>query len=106
MRHMSRPAALRGDDAHTAATDHAHRFLGWALPQLLGKFAGEHFNNIPFMLICEVCISEWLFTLDFGHSGIDPLQTRQERAGAVRKLGEVWWGGRHDEMTQPPMPLQ
>jgi hypothetical protein len=43
--------------------------------------------------------------LDFGHSGIDPLQTRQERAGTVRKFGEVWWGGRHHEMTQPPMPL-
>ena len=44
--------------------------------------------------------------LDFGHSGIDPLQTRQGRAGAVRKLGEVWWGGRYHEITQPPMPLQ
>ena len=28
--------------------------------------------------------------LDFGHSGIDPLQAGQERAGAVPKLGEVW----------------
>ena len=27
--------------------------------------------------------------LDFGHSGIDPLQTRQEWAGAVGKLGKV-----------------
>jgi hypothetical protein len=44
--------------------------------------------------------------LDFGHSRIDPLQTRQERAGAVRKLGDVWWEGRHHEITQPPMPLQ
>jgi hypothetical protein len=43
--------------------------------------------------------------LDFGHSGIDPWRTRQERAGGVRKLDEVWWEGRHHEMTQPPMPL-
>jgi hypothetical protein len=32
------------------------------------------------------------------------MQTMQERADAVRKSGEVWWGGRHHEMTQPPMP--
>jgi AAA domain, putative AbiEii toxin, Type IV TA system len=44
--------------------------------------------------------------LDFGHSGINPLQTRQERAGAVRKLDEVWWEGRHHEITSPPRPLQ
>jgi hypothetical protein len=44
--------------------------------------------------------------LDFGHLGIDPLQTRQERAGTFRKLGEVWWGGRDHEITQPPMSLQ
>ena len=34
----------------------------------------------------ELCKS---LLLDFGHSGIDPLQTRQERAGVVLKLGEV-----------------
>jgi hypothetical protein len=45
------------------------------------------------------------FRLDFGHSGINPLQTRQERAGAVRKFDEVWWEGRHREITPPPMPL-
>jgi hypothetical protein len=44
--------------------------------------------------------------LDFGHSGIDPLQTRQERAGAVLKIGKVWCEGRHHEITWPPMPLQ
>jgi hypothetical protein len=43
--------------------------------------------------------------LDFGHSGINPLQTRQEQVGAVWKLGEVWWEGRHHKITQPPMPL-
>jgi hypothetical protein len=43
--------------------------------------------------------------LDFGHSGINPLQTRQERAGVVRKFDEVWWDGRHHEITPPPMPL-
>jgi hypothetical protein len=31
------------------------------------------------------CATNQLIELDFGHSGIDPLQTRQERAGAVRK---------------------
>jgi hypothetical protein len=36
--------------------------------------------------------------LDFGHSGIDPLQIRQERAGAVQKLYEVWSEGRHHEI--------
>jgi hypothetical protein len=44
--------------------------------------------------------------LDFGHLGIDPLQIRQGRAVAARKLDEVWWRGRHHEITQPPMPLQ
>jgi hypothetical protein len=44
--------------------------------------------------------------LDFGHSGIDPLQTRQERAGGVLKIGQVWCEGRHHEITWPPMPLQ
>ena len=43
--------------------------------------------------------------LDFGHSGIDPLEIRQGRAGAGQKFDEVWWDGRHREMTQPPMPL-
>jgi hypothetical protein len=48
----------------------------------------------------------WLsISLDLGHSGIDPLLTRQEPAGDVRKLDQVWWGGRHHEMTWPPMPL-
>jgi hypothetical protein len=28
--------------------------------------------------------------LDFGHSAINPLQTRQERAEAVWKLDHVW----------------
>ena len=46
-----------------------------------------------------------LLVLDFGHSGIDPLQVRQGRGGTVRKFGEVWWRGRHHEMTQPPIPL-
>jgi hypothetical protein len=44
--------------------------------------------------------------LDFGHSGIDPLQTRQKRAGAGQELGEVWWGVSHHEIIQPPMPQQ
>jgi hypothetical protein len=39
-----------------------------------------------------------VFQLDFGHSGIDPLQIRQERAGAVQKLYEVWSEGRHHEI--------
>jgi predicted RNase H-like nuclease (RuvC/YqgF family) len=43
--------------------------------------------------------------LDFGHSGIDPLQIRQGRGDTVRKLGDVWWRGRHHEIAQPPMPL-
>ena len=43
--------------------------------------------------------------LDFGHSGINPLQTRQERGGAVWKLNQVWWEGGHHEITLPPMPL-
>jgi hypothetical protein len=46
------------------------------------------------------------FILDFGHSGIDPLQIRQGRGDTVRKLGDVWWRGRHHEIAQPPMPLQ
>jgi hypothetical protein len=39
---------------------------------------------------CPLPYSQGVLPLDFGHSGIDPLQTRQERAGAVRKLDEVW----------------
>jgi hypothetical protein len=49
---------------------------------LFYTFAGA-LTVIPFYLVISLL-------LDFGHSGIDPLQTRQERAGAVRKLGEVW----------------
>ena len=48
----------------------------------------------------------WNVRLDFGHPGINPLQTGQERAGAVWKLHEVWWESRHHEITPPPMPLQ
>ena len=36
--------------------------------------------------------------LDFGHSGVYPLQIRQERAGAVQKLYEVWSEDRHHEI--------
>ena len=45
------------------------------------------------------------YALDFGHSEINPLQTRQEQAGAVWKLDQVWWEGEHHEITLPPMPL-
>jgi len=44
--------------------------------------------------------------LDFGHSGIDPLQSRKEQAGTVRKFGNVRWEGRHHEITQSPISLQ
>ena len=54
----------------------------------------------------ETCVTQQCVLLDFGHSGIDPLQTRQEGAGAFRKSGEVWWEGRHQEIRQPPIPLQ
>ena len=30
-----------------------------------------------------------IVTLDFGHMGMEPLQTKQGRAGAVQKSGEV-----------------
>ncbi len=38
--------------------------------------------------------------LDFGHFGIDLLQTRQGRAGAARKFSEVEWECRPHEMTE------
>jgi hypothetical protein len=34
------------------------------------------------------------------------LQTEQERTGAIWKLGEVWWGDRHHEITESRTPLQ
>jgi hypothetical protein len=92
---------------------HAHLDGRLALPSMTActahtpglSRAVHRVGSIP-LLGLEKLQAFHLFALDFGHSGIDPLQTRQERAGAVRKLGEVWWGGRHHEMTQPPMPLQ
>jgi hypothetical protein len=63
------------------------------LTQLSGKFrAALILGQVVNLILASI-------KLDFGHSGINPLQTRQERAGAVRKLGEVWREGRHHEIS-------
>jgi hypothetical protein len=65
--------------------------MGWQ------KVMIEAILSMEFLLTC--------IHLDFSRSGIDPLQTRQERAEGVRKFGGVRWEDRHHKITQPPMPL-
>jgi hypothetical protein len=64
--------------------------------QTSNSFTGGMFLKIgrlrphdEFTIMAQRPQSISLSILDFGHSGIDPLQTRQERAGVVLKLGEV-----------------
>jgi hypothetical protein len=41
--------------------------------------------------------------LDCSYLGMERLQILQGWAGAARKRGAVWWGGRHDEILQCSM---
>jgi hypothetical protein len=66
---------------------------------------GQKWMKTAYLIPCLRPLIGCLLELDFGHSGIDPLQIRQGRTGTVRELDQVWWRGRHHEMTQPPMPL-
>jgi hypothetical protein len=34
---------------------------------------------------------------------MEPLEIRQGRAGAVQKISEVWWEGRHHKIPEPPI---
>jgi hypothetical protein len=87
-------------DAHLDDAERVHR-LEWL--NLKARAANKQVTDREWAEMSPEI--ERAIKLDFGHSGIDPLQTRQERAGAIRKFGEVCWGGRHHEMTQPPTAL-
>ncbi len=72
----------------------------WDLLDSVGVCSLIGINYTTYLGLIIVVVGAFLeivgyLALDFGHSGIDPLQTRQERLGAVLKLDEVWWEGRH-----------
>ncbi len=91
------------DSVNTKITGLTRLIRGWYQYYQYTSKASIQFHKLGNELLWEM--AHWL-GLDFGHSGIAPLQTRQGRAGVVLKIGEVWWGGRHHEIRQPLVPLQ